>query len=104
MGPKASPQEKAGAIGGGWAVFRGGEKFPKPPLAKPFYVDSSVQAVRDLFAVFVNAVQGIENCRHNCNGAKTRIVQHFVVKFFRAAAPMDGERHRNHLGLFAKYS
>ena len=47
-------------------------------------------------------MQGVEHRRHDSYWAEAGIVENFVMKFFRVAAAVNGQRHRNHFGLLAK--
>ena len=76
--------------------------FRNADFGKAFDVDAAVQAVSDFFAVFIHAMQGVEDRRHDRDRAEARIVQHFVVEFFRAGSAVNGQRHRNHVGLFVE--
>ena len=71
---EALAERKRGGHGGGLSVFRGNEHVLQADFGKSLDVDAAIQAVSDFLAVFIHAMQGVEDGRHDRNRAQAWIV------------------------------
>ena len=99
---EALAQRKSCGHGCGLAVFGWHEHVLQGDFGKSLHVDAAVQAVSDLLAIFVHAVQGVEHRGHDGYGAQARIVEHLEMEFLGPGIAMNPQRDRNQLGLFVE--
>jgi hypothetical protein len=94
----------------GLPVVLRGKHVAQRDVGIPLHAEHAVHAVGNVLAVFVGAMQRVEDRSHHGQRAEPRVVENFVMKFFgRRAVPssllnVHGDGHRNHLRLLPRHA
>ena len=86
---KAIADSGSGQSRRGLPIVLRGKHVPQRDVGISLHAEHAIHAVSNVFAVFVGAVQCVEDRGHHGQWAEPRVIENFVMEFFRRCSRVE---------------